>query len=69
LLRERRQSHIDASLCRPVLIVDEDQEMLVPVLAEAHEIVVHGRPLIYREDELARHSWDGSRDPGVESQS
>jgi len=34
LLRERWQSHIDASLCRPVLIVDEGQEMLVPVLAE-----------------------------------
>jgi len=34
LLRERWQSHIDASLCRPVLIVDEAQEMLVPVLAE-----------------------------------
>jgi general secretion pathway protein A len=34
LLRERWQSHIDASLCRPVLVVDEAQEMLVPVLAE-----------------------------------
>jgi len=34
LLRERWQSHIDASLCRPVLIVDEAQEMLIPVLAE-----------------------------------
>jgi general secretion pathway protein A len=34
LLRERWQSHIDASLSRPVLIVDEGQEMLVPVLAE-----------------------------------
>ena len=27
LLRERWQGHIDASLCRPVLIVDEAQEM------------------------------------------
>jgi general secretion pathway protein A len=34
LLRERWQSHIDASLSRPVLIVDEAQEMLIPVLAE-----------------------------------
>lgn len=34
LLRERWQNHIDASLCRPVLIVDEAQEMLIPVLAE-----------------------------------
>lgn len=34
LLRERWQSHIDASLSRPVLIVDEAQEMIIPVLAE-----------------------------------
>jgi len=34
LLRERWQSHIDASTCRPVLIVDEAQEMLLPVLNE-----------------------------------
>lgn len=34
LLRERWQSHIDASLSRPVLIVDEAQEMVLPVLAE-----------------------------------
>ena len=33
LLRERWQSHIDASLSRPVLIVDEGQEMQLPVLA------------------------------------
>ena len=34
LLRERWQSHIDASLLRPVLIVDEAQEMASSVLAE-----------------------------------
>jgi general secretion pathway protein A len=34
MLRGRWQSHIDASLSRPVLIVDESQEVLVPVLAE-----------------------------------
>jgi general secretion pathway protein A len=34
LLRERWQSHIDASLARPVLIVDEAQEMVPSVLAE-----------------------------------
>lgn len=34
LLRERWQSHIDTSLSRPVLIVDEGQEMVIQVLAE-----------------------------------
>ena len=34
LLRERWQTHIDASLSRPVLIVDEAQEMVPSVLAE-----------------------------------
>ena len=34
LLRERWQSHIDAALSRPVLIVDEAQEMLLAVLNE-----------------------------------
>ena len=34
LLRERWQTHIDAALSRPVLIVDEAQEMLSAVLAE-----------------------------------
>jgi len=34
VLRERWQSHIDASLWRPVLIVDEAQEMLATVLCE-----------------------------------
>jgi general secretion pathway protein A len=34
LLRERWQTHIDASLLRPVLIVDEAQEMASGVLAE-----------------------------------
>jgi type II secretory pathway predicted ATPase ExeA len=34
LLRERWQSHIDASISRPVLIVDEAQEMILPVLNE-----------------------------------
>jgi general secretion pathway protein A len=34
LLRERWQSHIDASLARPILIVDEAQEMVPSVLAE-----------------------------------
>jgi type II secretory pathway predicted ATPase ExeA len=34
LLRERWQGHIDAALCRPVLIVDEAQEMHLSVLSE-----------------------------------
>jgi general secretion pathway protein A len=34
VLRGRWQAHIDASLVRPVLIVDEAQEVLAPVLAE-----------------------------------
>jgi len=34
VLRERWQEHIDASLCRPVLIVDEAQEMQSAVLNE-----------------------------------
>jgi type II secretory pathway predicted ATPase ExeA len=34
VLRERWQTHIDASLARPVLIVDEAQEMLSTVLSE-----------------------------------
>jgi len=34
ILRERWQTHIDASLSRPVLIVDEAQEMSSSVLAE-----------------------------------
>ena len=34
LLRERWQSHIDASISRPVLICDEAQEMILPVLNE-----------------------------------
>jgi general secretion pathway protein A len=34
VLRERWQTHIDASLLRPVLIVDEAQEMLSTVLSE-----------------------------------
>jgi general secretion pathway protein A len=34
VLRERWQTHIDASLTRPVLIVDEAQEMLSTVLSE-----------------------------------
>jgi len=34
LLRERWQSHIDASLWRPLLIIDEAQEMVPSVLAE-----------------------------------
>jgi type II secretory pathway predicted ATPase ExeA len=34
LLRERWQTHIDAAFSRPVLIVDEAQEMQAPVLAE-----------------------------------
>jgi general secretion pathway protein A len=34
ILRQRWQAHIDATLSRPVLIVDEAQEMRVPVLAE-----------------------------------
>ena len=34
LLRDRWQTHIDAALSRPVLIVDEAQEMLPAVLGE-----------------------------------
>jgi len=34
VLRERWQTHIDTALSRPVLIIDEAQEMLAPVLAE-----------------------------------
>ena len=34
MLRARWQTHIDTALSRPVLIVDEAQEVLVPVLAE-----------------------------------
>lgn len=34
LLRERWQSHIDASISRPILICDEAQEMILPVLNE-----------------------------------
>jgi type II secretory pathway predicted ATPase ExeA len=34
MLRDRWQTHIDATLSRPVLIVDEAQEMLPAVLAE-----------------------------------
>jgi type II secretory pathway predicted ATPase ExeA len=34
VLRERWQTHIDAALSRPVLIVDEAQEMLSTVLSE-----------------------------------
>ena len=34
VLRERWQAHIDAALVRPVLIVDEAQEMVPKVLAE-----------------------------------
>ncbi len=34
VLRDRWQTHIDASFSRPVLIVDEGQEMMLPVLAE-----------------------------------
>jgi general secretion pathway protein A len=34
VLRERWQEHIDASLCRPVLIIDEAQEMQPSVLNE-----------------------------------
>ena len=33
-LRERWRSHIEASMCRPVLLIDEAQEMSPPVLAE-----------------------------------
>jgi general secretion pathway protein A len=34
VLRERWQAHIDSALVRPVLIVDEAQEMVPKVLAE-----------------------------------
>ena len=34
ILRDRWQTHIDAALSRPVLLIDEAQEMLLPVLGE-----------------------------------
>ena len=34
VLRDRWQTHIDTTLCRPVLIVDEAQEMLPNILSE-----------------------------------
>jgi len=34
ILRQRRQSHIDGALCRPVLIIDEAQEMQPSVPSE-----------------------------------
>lgn len=34
ILRGRWQTHIDSALSRPVLIVDEAQEMILPVLSE-----------------------------------
>ena len=34
ILRQRWQTHIDSALTRPVLIVDEAQEMRTPVLCE-----------------------------------
>lgn len=33
-LRERWQSHIDATLLRPVLLIDEGQQMIAPVMTE-----------------------------------
>lgn len=38
-LRERWQAHVDSSMCRPVLIVDEAQEMLPSVLGELRLLV------------------------------
>lgn len=34
VLRQRWQAHIDASLSRPLLIIDESQEVMIPVLSE-----------------------------------
>ncbi len=34
ILRDRWQTHIDSALSRPLLLIDEAQEMLLPVLAE-----------------------------------
>ena len=39
VLRERWQAHIDASLSRPVLIVDEAQEMSPSVLSELRLLI------------------------------
>ena len=39
VLRERWQTHIDAAFSRPVLIVDEAQEMLPAVLSELRLLV------------------------------
>ena len=40
VLRARWQGHIDASLCRPVLIADEGQEMQLSVLNELRLLVL-----------------------------
>ena len=39
VLRQCWQAHIDASLSRPVLIIDESQEVMIPVLAELRRVV------------------------------
>lgn len=41
LLRDKWQTHIDSTLLRPVLIIDEAQEMLTPVLAELRLLASH----------------------------
>jgi len=57
LLRDRWQTHIDAALSRPVLIVDEAQEMLPAVLAELRllssaKLDSHILLTVLRSDEL-----------------
>ena len=40
VLRARWQGHIDASLCRPVLIIDEGQEMQLSRVKRAAPVVL-----------------------------
>jgi len=62
LLRDRWQTHIDAALSRPVLIVDEAQEMLPAVLAE---LVVGQARQPYPPDRRARRRWPLARTPAL----
>src|ERR1039457_2162519 len=53
VLRARWQGHIDASLCRPVLIADEGQEMQLAVLNELR-LLCRRRLLPVRRDVFAQ---------------
>ena len=54
VLRARWQGHIDASLCRPVLIADEGQEMQLSVLNELRLLVLGTLGLAPAPDRRAR---------------